>query len=247
MDTLKKFIETLKLTLYEILALLLPGAILVEAARAGPQPLLTINTTGSTGIIYFVVLSYAGGLAVQGITNLVFRRLPNLFRTGHLSTNPPRRKQPLEAQAEARRVVEKLFGPKVDDELLEGYCLSSLGKSQAVYDRFLALRDTARALFLVFPLAWLLFAYGAHWPSASKSIGLLFGLIGFLERYHRFDRAAEEALFTQFLVDSHRKDRQEKEEATEIQNEKKKGDTGCRLGLGPERADGTPRRQGNHP
>lgn len=211
MDTLKTFMETLKLTLYEILALLLPGAVVVEAARVGTEPLVTVNTTNSTGIIYFLVLSYVGGLATQGITNLIFRRVPNLFRTGHLSTIPAKRKQPLEAHARAKREVEKLFGTKVDDEFVEGYCLSSLSTSHAAFDRFLALRDTVRALFLVLPVAWWLFAYGAHWPLASKSTGLLLGLIGFLERYHRFDRAAEDVLFTQFLVDSHHKDRQEKE------------------------------------
>lgn len=63
MDTLKTFMETLKLTLYEILALLLPGAILVEAARE--LRLLTVNTTNSTGIIYFLALSYVGGLAAR--------------------------------------------------------------------------------------------------------------------------------------------------------------------------------------
>jgi hypothetical protein len=221
MDTLKTFMETLKLTLYEILALLLPGAILVEAARELPQRPLTVNTTNSTGIIYFLVLSYVGGLAAQGITNLIFRRVPNLLRTGHLSTIPPKRKQPLEAHARAKRVVEKLIGTKVDDEFVEGYCLSSLSTSRA-YDRFLALRDMARALFLAFPVAWWVFASGAHWPLASKFIGVLAGTIGFLERYFRFDRAADEALFTQFLADSHHKDRQEKEEAAEIQKEKGK-------------------------
>jgi len=219
MDTLKAFMETLKLTLYEILAVLLPGAILVEAARKVPPGLLTVNTTNSTGIIYFLVLSYVGGLAAQGITNLIFRRVPNLLRTGHLSTIPPNRKQPLEAHARAKSVVEELFGTKVkvvDDEFAAGYCLSS-STSHAAYDRFLALRDMARALFLVFPVAWWVIAHGANWPLAVKSIGLLLGTIGFLERYFRYDRAAEEALFTQFLAD---KDREEK--ATEDQKGKEK-------------------------
>lgn len=114
----------------------------------------------------------------------------------------------------------------MDDEFVVGYCLSSLRTSHAAYDRFLALRDTVRALFLVFPVTWWAFASGEHWPLASKFIGVLLGMIGFLERYFRFDRAAEEALFTQFLVDSHDKDRQEK--ATEKQKENGKRDACCR-------------------
>lgn len=199
METLKQFMDAFRLTLYEILAVLVPGAILVEGARVGTPPLLLVNTTTGTGMVYYLVLSYVAGLAAQGIANLFFRRIPNLVRFGKLDTIPPTRKQPLNAQTQAGVVVAKLFGVK-DEEFVTGYCLSSLGESHPTYDRFLALRDTVRSLSLVLPVGWYLAAYGADWPLTTKSIALLLGITGLLERYFRFDRAADDVLFNQFLA-----------------------------------------------
>jgi hypothetical protein len=191
----KQFLDAFKLTLYEILAVFLPGVILVEAGRRAH--LLVLDSNTASGVIAFLILSYAAGLAAQGIANLVFHRIPKLIGIKQAPAS--------EAKQQARVSIKNLLGAEVtDDELLVGICLAKIGTERSIYDRFLALRDTARILVLVLPLAWCVVAFGGSFRLGAKIAALALAMAGLLDRYFRFDQAACDALFSQFLADIHK-------------------------------------------
>jgi hypothetical protein len=197
MDTLKSLIDAAKLTVYELLAVLLPGAVLAEAGVHGGY--VTFGS-GTAGAVRLLGAAYVLGLATQGLAHLLFRRLPRLFRSDRELEGRENGKQA------ARRLAEQLIGHGVDDDLLFDFCLSRIGKSRTTYDRFLALQDAARALVLVVPIGLAYALPGGaspglrHPPLLVLIFGLGLGVAGLLDRYLRFRQAGDRVVYAEFLA-----------------------------------------------
>ena len=131
-EALRSLIETLKLTGYDLLAVLLPGALLVRGFGL-LFPGAQIGSPGAGPLVpdalAFTVLAYAAGLVAQGAGGLVSRR----------RTAP----EPLEM---AKKLIVERYGRTLPDGLVIDFCLTKLETRRAVYDKFVALRGMARAL-----------------------------------------------------------------------------------------------------
>lgn len=195
MDSIKGLLELAKNYAYELLALVLPGAILVAAAGDAfdMQPLG--NSIG------FLVAGYATGVALQGAASAVVHKL-------------------WKSAAQPDIAVEKLVAAELAGDLgaeapmscALDFCLSRLGADRTVYDKFIALRDTARGLAIAAPVSAGLFIWG-HWSflwTGSRLTGLVrLGLVllaaslvslATFSRYRRFAPLAKNAVFGQYLA-----------------------------------------------
>lgn len=195
MDALKSLLELLKCYAYELVALVLPGAMLVAAANdtTGFQPI--------GGAVGLVVAAYAIGVAVQGASSLIVHK----FWKNSADPNA-------EVVALALAEAETDLGRAVPESALLDFCLSRVGADRNVYDKFTALRDTARALGSSAPVAAALATYG-HWAGiwtgstlaglariSSVVIGTLLFSFACFSRYQRFSPLAKNAMFGQYLA-----------------------------------------------
>ena len=135
MDALRALIESLKLTAYDLLAVLLPGALLLRGL-GGMFPAAQLGLFGAAGAsalvpdgLSFAALAFTAGLVLQGAG-------------GRLVPGKP---QP-ELVAAAREVIKSRYGRDLPDGLVFDFCLSKIEARRAVYDKFVALRGMARAL-----------------------------------------------------------------------------------------------------
>jgi hypothetical protein len=134
-DALRALIESLKLTAYDLLAVLLPGALLLRGL-GGMFPSAQLGLLGAAGAstlipdaLSFGALAFTAGLVLQGAG-------------GRLVPGKP---QPELVQA-AREVIKSRYGRDLPDGLVFDFCLSKIDARRAVYDKFVALRGMARAL-----------------------------------------------------------------------------------------------------
>jgi len=131
-DALRALIESLKLTAYDLLAVLLPGAILLRGL-GGMFPAAQLGAAGAGPLVpdalSFGALAFTAGLVLQGAGGLLVRGRP----------------QP-ELLRAAREVIKSRYGRELPDGLVFDFCLSKIEARRGVYDKFVALRGMARAL-----------------------------------------------------------------------------------------------------
>lgn len=193
-DALKSFLDALKSTTYGALAMLLPGAAIVELSlRVVPiNGLLT-----RAGVISYLAVSYIAGAAVQGVTAYLFSLRP-LRSLGNSSTLR-------ESEDHAQRILEAKLGEKVSRVRVLDLCLSRVEAKREGYDKFVALRDMSRGLVLVSLLAAAVIAvrHGRELLTMQYGAALLGCLIvaaAFLERYRCFAPLGRQVIFAQFIA-----------------------------------------------
>jgi hypothetical protein len=131
-ESLRSLVDALKLTAYDLLAVLLPGALAVRGLSA-IFPDVRVASPGAGPLVpdalAFTALAYAAGLVAQGAGGLVSR-----------GRTPP------ELLEEARKVIRERYRRELPDALVLDFCLTKLEGRRGVYDKFVALRGMARAL-----------------------------------------------------------------------------------------------------
>src|SRR5690349_16619081 len=102
MDTLKSLLESLKAATYGVLALLLPGAALIELL----DRLVPIQSLASRwGTASYLALAYISGAAIQGVSSLLFGLKPLKCLT---DTEDLR-----EAEQHAQQILERKLNQKI--------------------------------------------------------------------------------------------------------------------------------------
>jgi hypothetical protein len=211
-ESVKWIFESLKLTLYEWMAVLLPGIAGVECIRllllpthnflpgspkSSDQPAIF-----ATNVVAYVVVAYLAGLVFQGLSSVLVERsvayvLKRLYKK---AKTPP----PPSSKALALKVARGLLREDLPEPLLVSFCLSRVDVKRTSYDRFTALRDMCRALTLVAAIAavGVLFAAESRVPSGYRwplLIVAIFAAAGLCERFIRYRPLADEALYGLFL------------------------------------------------
>ena len=124
MDSLRGLIDSFKLTAYDLVAVLLPGALLVYGLGLAAAPV-------PGGPLAALIVCYFAGLVAQGASGLLSRR-----------------RTPPELLQEARKLILERYGRALPDWLLIDFCLTKLEGRRSIYEKFVALRGMARALSL---------------------------------------------------------------------------------------------------
>lgn len=192
MDALKSLIDAAKNTLYELIAVLLPGLIVLAAGEVlvqGPS-ISTVSLAYSNKVI-LVAAAYLVGLGLQGLSEWLCKRTIDRFvdRTAaqHLASV-------------ALGVATARFGKTITDSDLIDVALSRIADKRQPYDKFLALRDAMRGLSLAVPVlvACILFSTLAHrWAYAVLLSFVELGLIG---RYVKFYPYAKQVAYGAFIA-----------------------------------------------
>jgi hypothetical protein len=199
LETLKGLIETAKATTYELLALLLPGGVILAVLER------THGATIPSGTIGSIAAAYAFGTVLQAIGDFILKRKKI---AGWLERDKSDWRL---TEAYALGMVAKRL-PAVPKGAMLDICLTQLGARRTIYDKFIALRDTARGLafatvvtaVLVIVDEWDMLTTGATWCVIVKIGGaialgtMLF--LAFLQRYARFHPLAHQVVYGQFLA-----------------------------------------------
>lgn len=200
MSATTSLLDGAKATTYEVLAVLLPGAVaLFGLERAGV-------TFWVGGTIQNLGAAYVVGTIVQAIASAV-TRIPCVRH--HLATDSP-------IVRSAQDVAVRLIQRRLEQELPVGVdfdvCLSRVESTRHVYDKFIALRDTARGLVVASVLGgsvvigsrWKDLVGGAPLAVVGRLVALLAGtliLLGVLtSRYSRFASLARQAVYGQCIA-----------------------------------------------
>ena len=201
-ELLKGFIDSLKSTTYEFVAILLPGLLLAGVVGH-------VFATPSLPAIGWVLVGYALGTAIQGVGAFLFWRFSWIGG----------QREPAE-WAEAEAVIEPYIQQRLPDagqdnvssRMLFDICLTQVGEKRVIYDKFVALRDTSRGLAVVTTpivglLAWhyrLQLDHGIGLISCLKwsaTAGVMAVLIAaFVHRYRRFNLVSRQAVYGQYLA-----------------------------------------------
>lgn len=195
MDTLKSFLEALKATTYGALAILLPGAAIVELSlRVVRFDALLMKA----GVISYVAVAYVAGAALQGVAAFLFARRP--LRS--LSNNNKLR----QSEDHAQRILESRLGEKLSRERVLDLCLSRVETRREGYDKFVALRDMSRALVLVSIFAAAAITVRHRHDLLTKQYGVpllacLVAAAAFVERYRCFAPLGRQIVFAQFIAE----------------------------------------------
>jgi hypothetical protein len=192
MEELSKALEASKLAAYELFGILLPG--IIVAAPVWPKLASALHVDQASAVGLFVT-SIVAGHAIQGVANALFRPIERIRSRSALAAAFP--------LCQAR--VDKLFGERVPPEVVLDYCISAIGASRAAYDKFVALRDAARALAIALPVGLGLIALvgrpgwtsGTWWGAVG---GVLVAAAALVERWARFARIPEAIVLSQFLA-----------------------------------------------
>jgi hypothetical protein len=212
-DSIKGIFESLKLTLYEWMAVLLPGIAGVECIRllllpihnvlpGSTKPGDELAIFGATNVVAYLVVAYLAGLAFQGLSSiLVGKPVAYVLKQMEPEAKAPR---PPGSKEQALKLARSLLREDLPEELLVSFCLSRVDVKRTVYDRFTTLRDMCRALTLVAAIAALaiLFAGETRVPSGYRAplfVAAALATAGLCERYIRYRPLADEALFGLFL------------------------------------------------
>lgn len=188
-------IDGLKSATYELSAILLPGVVLVAAAHSlagAPDP-------GSPAA--WVVWGYCLGLALQGIASRVARTAYVRCLVGGNPSSAPASP----AQHRAQSMLAAELGRDVAEAHLLDVVLTRVHPNRHVYDKFLALADTTRALALVAVITAGLVIYDMRCALDTAEPWLMFGGIavawaGLVERHRKFAPVAYSALYGKFVA-----------------------------------------------
>lgn len=193
MESIQGMIDGLKSATYEIGALLLPGVVLIAVSNAfagTPQP-------DSTAV--WLVVSYVVGLVLQGLAALAHCSRWLRWISGGVVSDPT------PAERRAREIVEKECGKEIAEQHLLDFVLTRVYPNRQVYDKFLALADTTRALALVAFISIGLVAYGRHAALDTRTpwltiAGFAVAWLALQERHRRFSPLAYKALYGKFIA-----------------------------------------------
>ncbi len=199
-EGLKSLLDAGKTTTYELLAVLLPGAIVLSSAAT----LIPIPIVGGT--VGELASAYILGTAVQGLASFIF---------GWEVFKRVLEKQPPNWQA-AHDYALKLIRLKLDKDFPEAatldVCLTKVGERRQVYEKFVALRDMSRGLAVAtVPLSaflirhnWNALIEGGSAIGGLKVFGAIIAtivsILAFVERYGRFNPLAQQAIYGQFIA-----------------------------------------------
>jgi hypothetical protein len=191
-DSLKQLLEGLKTSMYEVLAILLPG---VALAHLG-STFFAISIPGQ--IVGMLVAAYIVGTAVQGLASWV-------VNASHL-----RRVLRHDADMVLHDYAATMIRKKLDDGVPDGaifdICLTSIGVGRQVYDKFVALRDAARGLAVAAVLAAVLVVihhrrdlFDSKEPLVTVAVFLAAAVL-FFQRFKRFASLGDQVVFGQFIA-----------------------------------------------
>lgn len=200
MDFLTKIFNILKNWFYELLAVLVPGSVLVAVL---PGVISVQNAALKFSISEaLVIFAYVAGILSQGLSDLVTRRLdpPRATNKDYKTCNTLR-------EQVAGLVNQKLSAAtvQVPIEAVLGICLTHVDTKREVYDKFLALRDMSRGLMVSVVAAaaillWRSYASLEPWQVAGVAALALGAAVAFYNRYRRYQPLAEQALYEVFLA-----------------------------------------------
>lgn len=199
LETLKGLLEAAKATTYELLALLLPGAVILATIERTCEVEMPFGTIGA------IAAAYIFGTALQAIADFVLKRerIAKLIE-GDKST--------WKTSADyALQLIQKKLQAAPKEATLD-VCLTQVGPHRNIYDKFIALRDTARGLAfatvfaatIVIVRKWDVLASGSSNCAFAKVAGavvlavILF--LAFIQRYARFQPLAHQAVYGQFIA-----------------------------------------------
>ncbi len=196
MESVQGIIDGLKSATYEISALLLPGVVLLGVAHA------LVGTPDPGSILVWLVGSYAIGLALQGIASRAVRTRGIRWILGGVD---PAAAPPTPAKTLATTIVTNELGAEIARRHLLDVALTRVHPNRHVYDKFLALADTARALALVAVISVGLVLYGMRDDLGSRTpwlalAGLVVAWLGLCERHRKFAPLAVTALYGKFVT-----------------------------------------------
>ncbi|MBK8254445.1 MAG: hypothetical protein IPK82_17475 [Polyangiaceae bacterium] len=203
MDQIKVVLELLKNAAYEILAILLPGTVIVELLRLGSPAtgVIVQNALKDQSELRYVAFAYIAGTAMQGLARL----LPTRWST----------KTANQLRARAMEVLDQAYPDGTNDSdkarYALGICLSYVGDKRAVYDKFLGLRDMMRgltaasAIGLLAMVVKILAGYGRSGNSnvaadvLAAAVFFLCG-VGFGTAHQKYGPVPEEALYSTVIA-----------------------------------------------
>lgn len=199
LETLKGLLDTAKATTYELLALLLPGGVIL-AVLGG-----TCGITIPFGTVGAIAAAYVFGTVLQGVADYVLKREKI---AGWIKSD----KADSQTTADyALQVIQKQL-QAVPKEATLDICLTQVGARRTIYDKFIALRDTARGLafatvivaVLVIRDQWSVLSSGSTGCAVAKvggAVVLAIALfLAFIQRYARFHPLAHQVVYGQFLA-----------------------------------------------
>jgi hypothetical protein len=190
-DALRALIESLKLTAYDLLAVLLPGAILLRGL-GGIFPGGPLGGVGAAGAgtlvpdaLSFGALAFTAGLVLQGAGGLAVRGRPH---PDVLQT--------------AKALIKRRYDLDLPDGLVFDFCLSKIEARRGVYDKFVALRGMARALAVAAAVlgAAGVFAAGTWAVKALAFFTALFCGTSLLALHRHYAPLGERALVGLFIA-----------------------------------------------
>jgi hypothetical protein len=183
----RTFLESLKGSLYDMLAIFIPGGLLVAAFRS------CFGFPHDAWVV--AAAAWVAGLTAQGV--------------GHLCSDAGERPAMPEAEAKARAlasaVARRQINREIDDSLLLDFCLSRVEAKRAIYDKFTALKDTARGLLVALPTSAVMLLFwngqfkGTGWGLLTAFV-TLFAIFGLLDRFRQFAPLANRVVFMQFVA-----------------------------------------------
>jgi len=199
LETLRGLLETAKATTYELLALLLPGAIILAALERTCGILIPFDTIGT------ITTAYIFGMVLQAIADFVLKRkrIAKWIQSEKPTWKP--------SADYALRLIQKKLEAAPAEATLD-VCLTQVGARRSIYDKFIALRDTARGLAfatvvtaaLVIVDEWDAITSGSRpYAVAKVAAAILFAIVmflAFIQRYARFYPLANQAVYGQFLA-----------------------------------------------
>ena len=196
MESVQGIIDGLKSATYEISALLLPGIVLVALAH------VLVGAPDPGSIPVWIVAGYCVGLALQGIASWAVRTKVARWFVGGVN---PGKAPVTPAQKRAHEIVAKDLGDEIAKDHLLDVALTRVHPNRHVYDKFLALADTTRALALVAVIAVGLAIYGMRYELDTRTpwlivAGAAVAWLGLIERHRKFSPLAYRALYGKFVA-----------------------------------------------
>jgi hypothetical protein len=198
LETLKGLLDATKAFTYELLAVLLPGAAVLAVIGHEYALVVPSETLAATAAAYVI------GIVLQGVADYCLKRTWIAKRLGNDSAWK-------EAAAYALNVIRKTLAEVPECAALD-ICLTRVGAGRVVYDKFIALRDTARGLALATLVAsvsiivgnWTAITAGSVGYAVAKATGAiavaLAVFLALIQRYARFQPLALQAVYGQFLA-----------------------------------------------
>jgi hypothetical protein len=199
LETLKGLLDTAKATTYELLALLLPGGVILAVLEG------TCGITIPFGTVGAVAAAYVFGTVLQAVADYI-------LKLGKVASRIKIAKDDYQPTADyALQVIQKRLQAVPKQATLD-ICLTQVGARRTIYDKFIALRDTARGLAFATVIAavlvihdkWSVLSSGStSWAVAKIGGAIVLAIalfLAFIQRYARFHPLAHQAVYGQFLA-----------------------------------------------